>query len=133
MESLSITRFLQNSLNPCKFYAMGAKFTFSCKGCGYSVTASSGLDYGMVAVTKTFICRKCINIVDICVGEYGITYTMEEILQKERGSDSLLSFFSCPVCGSGEELEEWNTANRTCPKCSGRMRKDRMGPVMLWE
>jgi transcription initiation factor IIE alpha subunit len=112
---------------------MGTKFNFKCKGCGYKVTASGGVDYGLIGVTKTFICSSCNNIVDVCVGEFGSTYTREEILEKMKGADSLLSFYTCPGCGSGEDLAEWNKQNKPCPRCKGKMVKDRHGGFILWD
>lgn len=101
-----------------KYFAMGTKFTFNCRGCGYKVIASGGEDYGMFSVTRTFTCRSCKNIVDVCVGELGIIYTREEILQKKKGADSWLTFYTCPECGSGDELEEWDSKRKPCPRCS---------------
>jgi ribosomal protein L37AE/L43A len=112
---------------------MGTKLTFKCNNCGYWVTTSGGPDYGMVAVTETFICKSCKNIVDICVGAYGKTYTREEILQKKKGSDSGLDFYTCPECGSGEKLVKWDETIKPCPRCDGKMEQDINSVIISWD
>jgi hypothetical protein len=110
---------------------MGTKSTFKCNRCGYIVTSSGGHDFGMHAVTDTFICRSCCNIADVCIGEYGSTYTREEILLKRGGSDTGLGFYACPKCGSRDKLVKWDENKKPCPRCKGKMEQDIDGLVLL--
>jgi len=109
---------------------MGTKYMFKCNKCGYQVMSSGGNDYGSFSVVDTYICTKCKEVVDVCVGEYGQTYTQEEILLKHK-SEKELDFFMCPECGSDKNLVKWNKSKRPCPKCDGKMEKDDI--VALWD
>ena len=112
---------------------MGTKYTFKCSKCGYEALTSAGNDYGMHAVVDTYICRSCETIVDVCVGEYGQTYTKEEIiLRKDKSADNM-EFFVCPGCSSGEHLVKWSKWKRPCPKCKGKMGKDAQSGIMMWD
>lgn len=112
---------------------MGTKYTFKCSKCGYEVLTSAGNDYGMRAVIDTYICESCQNVVDVCVGEYGQTYSKEEIIHHKNESAMDIKFFVCPACGSGEQLLKWNKNKRPCPKCQGKMGKDSNGIIVLWD
>jgi len=70
----------------------------------------------MDSVTQTLICCSSINIVYVCVGEYGKTYTREEILLKKKGSEVDLAFYICPKCGSITDLTEWGKTNKILPQ-----------------
>jgi hypothetical protein len=61
---------------------------------------SGGHDYGMLAVTDTYICSTCKKIVNVTVGEYGKTYNIGEALQKKNNSETDLNFYTSPDCGS---------------------------------
>jgi hypothetical protein len=111
---------------------MGTSYLFTCKKCGYQVRSSGGKDMGMLAVTDTYICTSCMEIVDVYVGEYGITYKKGEIpVIRQPGVD--LDFYRCPECGSGETLIKWSKVKRPCPKCKGRMEKDAAGNIVMWD
>lgn len=87
----------------------------------------------MVAVTDTYICRACREIVDVEIGEYGSAYTREEIINDRDKSESGINFYTCPHCGSGEHLVKWDTKKRPCPKCGARMEKDPGGVRKMWD
>jgi hypothetical protein len=112
---------------------MGTKYTFKCGKCGYEALTSAGNDYGMHAVVDTYICKSCETIVDVCVGEYGQSYSKEEIIQRKDKSAINLEFFVCPDCGTGDHLVKWSKWKRTCPKCNGKMEKDKKGEVICWD
>jgi len=112
---------------------MGTKYTFKCKRCGYNARVSGGKDFGMKAVTDTFTCGSCKNVVDVCVGEYGNIYTREEVLLQKKEPGTGLNFFTCPKCGSGADLTEWDKNRKPCPRCNGRMENDINGLVMEWD
>ena len=95
--------------------------------------SSGGHDYGMLAVKDTYICKSCKKIVDVTVGEYGVTYTKEDILVKKKNKETDLDFYMCPECGSDINLVKWNKRKRPCPKCDGKMEKDVYGVTMLWD
>jgi ribosomal protein L37AE/L43A len=113
---------------------MVTNYTFRCDKCGYEVMTSSGHDYGMLAVVDTYICKSCENFVDVCVGEYGQTYTKEEIIQRKDKSANEVKFYICPDCGSVEQLVKWSRWKRPCPKCDVKMEKDLSGEsVICWD
>jgi DNA-directed RNA polymerase subunit RPC12/RpoP len=87
----------------------------------------------MFAVTDTYICKTCNEIVDVTIGEFRKTYTKEEIVLKNIKSENDLDFYKCPNCGSDINLEKWNKRKRPCPKCDGRMEKDSNGEMILWD
>jgi len=111
---------------------MGANYNFKCNKCGYKALTTGGHDFGMVAVTDTYICTDCKRIIDVTVGEYGKTFTKEEILIKKK-NDPDLHFFVCPACGSDKNLIKWDENIRPCPKCDGEMKKENKGPVLMWD
>ena len=112
---------------------MGINYTFRCNKCGYEVMTSGRNDYGMLAVVDTYICKSCKSIVDVCVGEYGQTYTKEEILQHKDKSGIEMKYYVCPDCDSGEHLVKWSKWKRPCPKCDGKMEKDLNCGVVCWD
>ena len=100
---------------------MGTLYPFRCNKCGYQVTTSGGHDYGMMAVTDTYICKSCKAIVDVLVGKYGETFSKEDIQLKENNSESDLHYYVCPICHSDKQLEKWSKEERRCPRCEGKM------------
>lgn len=113
---------------------MGTKYSYKCHKCGYRATASGGRDFGMHAVTDTYICGSCREIVDVCTGEYGQEYTREEAQVRKSKSGTGLNFYVCPVCGSGKNLLKWSASDRPCPKCGEKMEKDKDdGIIAMWD
>jgi transcription initiation factor IIE alpha subunit len=112
---------------------MGIQYKYRCKKCEYEVMTSGTHDSGMLAVTDTFICKSCNEIVDVTIGEFGQTYTKEEIALKKIKSVNDLDFYQCPNCGSETSLVKWNNKKRPCPKCYGKMDKDTNGEIILWD
>jgi len=112
---------------------MGTTYSLKCNKCGYQVLTSAGHDYGMVAVTDTYICKTCKAMVDVMVGEYGVTYSKEEAQSKKGKSGADLKFYICPDCNSGANLEIWDPKEKPCPKCDGKMGKDKHGMVAMWD
>lgn len=111
---------------------MGTMYKFRCDKCGYEVMSSGGHDYGMLAVVDTYICKSCKKIVDVTVGEYGVTYTKKDILTK-KNKETDLEFYICPECEVETHLVKWNKSKRPCPKCEGKMEKDVHGEIMMWD
>lgn len=112
---------------------MGQKFSYKCDKCGYSVITSAGHDVGMLAVTDTYICNLCKKIVDVTVGVYGETFLNEEISLKKLNKKYDIEFYTCPECGSKTDLIEWDIRKKPCPKCDGKMRKDKEESEILWD
>lgn len=112
---------------------MGTRFTYMCNKCGYQVMTSGDHDYGMLAVTDTYTCTDCKKIVEITVGEYGVTFSMAEVREKKKNKKTDLDFYICPECGSESNLIKWDQTKRPCPKCDGKMEKDPHGKEMLWD
>lgn len=82
---------------------------------------SAGHAYGMIAVTDTYICKSCREIVDVLVGEYGETFTKEDIQEKVNKGESDLHYYVCPICHSDKQLEKWSKEGKPCPRCDGKM------------
>ena len=127
-----ISNFTERLLIADYLLAMGTRFSYKCNNCDYKVMISAGHDFGMVAVTNTYICKSCKEIVDVAVGEYGKTFTKEEVNLKKR-SKLDLAFYRCPECGSDKHLVKWNSKKRPCPRCDGKMEKDLNGEMILWD
>ena len=107
---------------------------YKCPGCGYQAAASGGKDLGMHAVTDTYTCASCREIVDVCIGEYGQEYTREEAHASKGKSGIGLDFWVCPGCGSDSNLVRWNDSQRPCPRCGQKMEKDLDGgTIMMWD
>ena len=114
-------------------FKMGTKLTLKCNKCGYNAISSAGRDYGLSAITDTYVCRSCRNIVDVYIGENGKVFDMMKDLLGKIESDSGIDFFSCPECGTGTHLESWDIENRSCPRCGGKMKQDTNDVVMNWD
>ena len=86
----------------------------------------------MMAVTDTYICTECKEIVDVLVGQYGEIYIPDPPTgEVSENNDS--DYNKCPECETGKHLVEWNTRKKPCPRCDGRMKVDPNGPVILWD
>jgi len=112
---------------------MGTAYTYKCNKCGYEVMTSGKLDFGMLAVVDTYICKSCKAIVDVCIGEHGQVYTKKDVAQNNIKSENDLDFYMCPECDSDKYLVKWNKRTRPCPKCDGKMKKDRYAEFILWD
>ena len=117
---------------------MGTSCTFKCNKCGYDVESTGDFDFGMVAVVRPYICNDCNIVTDALVGKYGMEYPKEWI-HNPKGKDvpdfvSVMkdSFYTCEEC-DGKNLTLWNPKWRKCPKCSGRMKLDKDGTVIMWD
>jgi len=111
---------------------MGISKTYTCDNCGYSVLTSAGLDWGFFAVTDTYKCLECEEIVDVPVGSDG-----KKIFKKDLRAQGLLDenhskFYICPRCSS-EKLKKWNKRTRPCPKCNSQMNWDKTKGIVLWD
>jgi len=112
---------------------MGTYYQYKCPKCNYSVQTSGKHDIGMLIVTDSYICNSCQEIVDVTVGLRGETFLKEEIeLKKRRENISDIDFYVCPECGS-EDIVKWDTKRKPCPKCNGRMKKDKNGEIIMWD
>lgn len=112
---------------------MGHVKTYGCNHCSYSVLTSAGLDWGMFAVTDTYICRSCIDLVEVTVGKYGKVIKKQDIPKATANDEFDITYYVCPKCGSDKHLIKWSVKNRPCPKCTGRMFEDPEGESMLWD
>ena len=112
---------------------MGESFTSKCSKCNYSVMTSAGLDYGMLAVVETHICKNCRNIVDVSVGERGKVYSREELDMHPEKNNPDNAYYICHMCGEEEALVRWDINKRPCPRCDGRINLDPKGDSVLWD
>lgn len=114
---------------------MGQTQTYQCNTCEYYCHISAGEDYGFVAVTRTFSCLKCNEVVDVVVGKFGKVFEKEELKSSLDPEDSFLTiddFYICPECNSNN-LKPWNNRKRPCPRCKGKMEIDPDGTLTLWD
>ena len=120
---------------------MGSQREYRCNKCGYHVMTSGGEDRGFYAFTNTYICTSCRRIVDIT--EKVLAYSEPEPekkgfrLFKSRKSKPEPEIFEeqkilCPECGAESGLKIWDTVNRPCPKCDGKLEADRLKFIM-WD
>jgi DNA-directed RNA polymerase subunit RPC12/RpoP len=112
---------------------MGQKSTYRCNLCEYTVLTSGGHDYGFSAVTDTYICRNCREIVDVLVGVDGETYTIEEAKNIKTPNRTSGNFYKCPKCKSDIHIIKWNTKRKPCPRCMGTLILDKEGNYILWD
>ena len=112
---------------------MGTSYNYKCDKCNYSVQTSGGFDFGMLAVTDTYICTQCKEIVDVSVGVYGEKLSLEESQKKQIELQLQMDFYKCPKCGSYKHLILWDTKKKPCPKCKGRLKKDDFGVEVMWD
>lgn len=102
---------------------------------------SGGEDRGFYAFTNTYICTSCRRIVDITekvllpsepkpekkrfrLFKSRKSKPEPEILEKQE--------IICPECGVKTDLKIWDTINRPCPRCDGKMEADRSNFIM-WD
>ena len=102
---------------------MGIKFEYSCQKCGYTAEVSGGRDVGMAAVIRTMMCDHCKELVEVLIGQCG-----KDGPTGDPDFDKDLNL--CPECSSNT-VRPW-PRHRPCPKCGGRMTKDRNSFVM-WD
>jgi len=100
---------------------MGKKVTYQCEKCDYSAHISGGRDVGMMVKTNTFVCAICNELVDV----------VTEFWTDETPDESIIG--KCPKCNSSENLEEWNSKKRPCPKCDGTMKKSPKKGITMWD
>ena len=112
---------------------MGTSYRFICGKCVYQVMTSCGLDFGMIAVKDTYECKACKEIVDVSVGQFGETYSREDILLKRKEGEVGIDFYVCPICGSDKQLEKWNTEEKPCPRCDGKMSRKSRVDIISWD
>jgi len=112
---------------------MGTRSVYQCNKCDYRVETSGGFDYGMRLATDAYLCSKCKEIVAVSVGVYGEKLSPEECVVKQAEMEFNMDFYKCPECGSGDHLILWDTKKKPCPKCGGRLKKDRSQSILLWD
>jgi len=112
---------------------MGTKYTYKCNKCGYEALTSAGQDFGFFAVVDTYTCETCREIVDVTVGKEGVPYTREEAARQREKSKYDLDYYACPNCSSGEHLVKWDGSGKPCPRCDGKMDKEKNGEILLWD
>lgn len=99
---------------------MGALEQYKCNNCDYFAQVSGGKDAGMLVLPNTVLCEKCKEIVDVSTKSTGGM----EIDKSE------LNIY--PNCNSGKHIKKWDTEERPCPKCDGKLGSS--GEVtLLWD
>ena len=99
---------------------MGARYPFTCLGCGYEAEVSGGLDVGGACRTVTITCSTCKELHDVALdGE-------------PWSSDPAPPHPPCPSAETsthGTRLWEHPGA---CPSCGATMQR-RSTPTTLWD
>jgi len=96
---------------------MGARYTFRCTACGYTVEVGGGDDAGMITATTTITCSTCKRLSDIVVGWHG------EAEGRKAGKPR------CPR-SPRHPIEPWKTGG-PCPVCGATM--ENQGLAALWD
>lgn len=78
------------------------------------------------------ICKSCKEIVDVCVGEYGLTYTKENAQLKKSNHETDVDFYICQKCISDKSLVKWNKSKLPCPKCGEKLDKNVNNDIIMW-
>ena len=88
----------------------------------------------MMAVTDTYICRSCNDIVEVTVGKYGKVIKKQDIPKSSTKDEFDMKYYVCPECESGKHLVKWPKTKRPCPKCDeGKMDVDPEGDSIMWD
>ncbi len=117
---------------------MGTSHTYKCDSCAYSVETSGEVSYGMYYVFCPYKCNDCSIITDAIVGVFGEVYSEEQFKNPELGyiPDFVIKekdkFFCCDKC-NGENITNWDSKKRECPKCNGKLNIDPFMPSVNWD
>jgi len=106
---------------------MGLQRKYRCKNCGYSVLTAAGRARGFEAITDTFTCNCCHEIVDIVIGYVDPDQEIERFLKNEASS-----YLKCGSCGS-QDIDLWNIENKLCPKCNSPIEIDSKAEFKYWD
>jgi len=98
---------------------LGSKRSFQCEKCGYSAEVSGKEDAGMRIRTKTVLCTKCKELVDIVTGFTTKSDVQLDIIGK------------CPLCDSDNHIVPWDNNTKPCPKCGSKLID--FGTVVMWD
>ena len=102
--------------------AMGSRSTYRCSGCGYAAEVSGEPDGGFMACTRTVYCMDCKSLQDV------VTATRKDDIPEDPFKP--VRNPRCASCGS-RKIKGW-TAGDPCPKCQGRMLRDKQDHI-LWD
>jgi DNA-directed RNA polymerase subunit RPC12/RpoP len=102
---------------------MGRRYSFKCSSCKYEVVTSGGFGGGKIVATKTFVCSDCKILEDIIVKKF-------RNFDDSPVVDSII--IKCHECG-GQNLTEWDTEKKPCPKCGKKMKINPNGIVISWD
>jgi predicted RNA-binding Zn-ribbon protein involved in translation (DUF1610 family) len=83
---------------------------------------SAGRDSGMLALTDTYYCDSCDEIVDVLIGHSGMV----------TSDNSHKKYKKCPKCGKTVHFK-WDTIAKPCPKCKDKMEIDPKGRYVRWD
>jgi very-short-patch-repair endonuclease len=95
--------------------SVGGRYRFTCTACGLAATVSDSDDYGFVARTRTFYCRKCETLIDIAIRD-------RDVEPSDGRHDKGDGYLHCPRCNS-TTLKSWSTG-APCPKCGGEVTRE---------
>lgn len=98
---------------------MGTRCRFVCPACGYATVVSGGDDCGFFVATRTVVCNRCEEVMDVVGSE----------TPWDAGSTASYCFLRCPSCDGG--VRAWH--GRACPRCGKGMELDPDGPVIQWD
>lgn len=98
---------------------MGARYPFTCPGCGYLAEVSGEADFGFNALTVTIICATCKKLRDVVVGI----------------GEPAANVPQAPVCPSARTrshaIQVWEHPG-PCPRCGAIMVRG-SAPTILWD
>lgn len=98
---------------------MGVRHWFLCPDCGYRALISGGDDCGFFVATRTVVCDRCIEVIDVIGSE------------TPWAPDTLASYCAlrCPSCDG--LVHSWH--DQACPRCGGRMELEAGKAPLRWD
>ena len=100
---------------------MGTSKEYICSSCHYKAIVCGGQDAGMIGTVETYLCHKCKRLSDVLVWS---AQDFPGIIPEDE--------LKCYECKS-KTIEIWDTKNRPCPKCGGKMEVNQWGIEKLWD
>lgn len=97
---------------------MGTLYRFGCPSCGYSAHVSGGDDCGFLVATRTVVCTRCREVMDVI--------SSETPWDPESGAS--FCALRCPLCDG--MVRPWRA--QTCPRCGTPMERAE-APGVHWD
>ena len=101
---------------------MGTINGFRCSDCGYEFTTTADFDSGMLGIV----------VAPVVCPEHGIQSAdtgAKALDRRDMEKARSRSAFPCPTCG--RESPRWDRGS--CPKCDGKIDRNQIDRLILWD